>query len=300
MRRTTTPSRFTLIELLVVVSIIAVLAAMLLPVLMRAKQKAVSMQCLNKLKQMGTATQMYFDEYDDWFPVNQWYMYADAVVYDPCGNPYEGNSANGFTAWQFHEIAPYLGHPVSATSTPRTVDTNWAKDWECPNESRALYVYNNADRQSIACAFGKLYGTSGGIFGYNSTSGCVNLSREQNPNACRGNLSGFRLNEVGITPTKNTSLGYGSVTLPALNCYNPDRIAMWWDHMWSTSIIKYGNNGANSKQYPSHGTGGGARFNATFVDGSGGEYRSCYTTDATVNNGGVRTLPYLDKQLLGW
>jgi prepilin-type N-terminal cleavage/methylation domain-containing protein len=63
---------FTLIELLVVIAIIAILAAILFPVFAQAREKARQATCLSNCKQIGLASNMYVQDYDETYPAHDW------------------------------------------------------------------------------------------------------------------------------------------------------------------------------------------------------------------------------------
>ena len=139
---------FTLIELLVVIAIIAILAAMLLPALAKAKQKAYGAACISNLRQWGLVMTMYLDDNRNIFPMPKiptgtpgsagynenmpgWSNFADFH-----------NAGQGDSAW-FNALPSYVGAKALweiAANSASPDFVNSKKIFDCPGVTQAPEV----------------------------------------------------------------------------------------------------------------------------------------------------------------
>ena len=98
---------FTLIELLVVIAIIAILAAMLLPALSSARKKAVEINCVSNLRQLGLHIQMYRDDNKEQFPLWLSAMVPDYIESENILRCRSDQNSGAPEDWEMHPHGSY-------------------------------------------------------------------------------------------------------------------------------------------------------------------------------------------------
>ena len=108
--RSLRPPAFTLIELLVVIAIIAILAALLLPALRQARERAKTISCQTNLRTLGQALYFYTSDYDSKVPF-AWCSPYDTVIYGDTWWPYGGGNPCTFI-YPYVEVARTFACPA--------------------------------------------------------------------------------------------------------------------------------------------------------------------------------------------
>jgi prepilin-type processing-associated H-X9-DG protein len=234
-----------LIELLVVIAIIAILAALLLPALAKAKDKAMGAACLSNTKQIGLGVIMYAGDNQDFFPqVTPWWT----------PGPYQNslNVACGGEWFRSDRITPNTIAPLLKSFVPNNLV------WTCPKRKRGLSYVTPSGLQSgdpsitgfLSYGFNEI-----GVFG----------GPDPATGLMSGNIQRFKSSTVQRPADMVAICDVSGSNDPAQ--INGDADAAWLDTVWAgfsgPTYPITGFNGRVQTAYAKH----NKRINVIYVDG---------------------------------
>ena len=156
MSRQQQPKPFTLIEILVVVAIIGILSSLLLPALGKAREKGQIAVCTNNMKQLNTATVLYMDDSNGYFPVT--IGGASGISWDDLLSAYDGRNLTDaqITGWPGQNGLLHMNVPEGPDHAPM---------YRCPLDDRILtntaFILKTYDISHYQVGSGERRGISG-------------------------------------------------------------------------------------------------------------------------------------------
>lgn len=225
---------FTLIELLVVIAIIAILAAILFPVFAQAKAAAKSAVTLSNMKQTGTGTIMYENDYDDMCLMP--YNYEDGAHY--YGGPSSVQRLYPYTksyAIQWDATSPLV--PASTVSMDLSVaQAFWGTSWYGAWQPGTYWDWNTTISPNVYAFYydGNFPGDGGARLNSSGADMHVRSASSQEFPAEQSRFATIRADGYSDTGALRYSAFYA--TCPDVNNTN------YWQNMWYLASKKHSNN----------------------------------------------------------